>query len=359
MIYIIMLLVTIPLAYVWQAHSEDEYCPREWYISKKVSFCITPYFWAALAFLPLYCVYAFQYSLHTDYDNYEKAFWQIKAGTGSIREIGIHYINKLVATLNLDFQFVYIIIYLIAFCILAKCLMNYSKDYAMSIILFVTLFFALGFLQIRQLVAVVISFYAYRFISTNKPGKYFFTIVVACLFHVSAIIMMPAYFILKYDFKCSYYLIVSSLFGVLTLVQTKVLSWIVQTFLPSYYGRHEMFRNLKLDRWNAIMLLLILFLCAIYYGRVRQQQEYNRIFINGLFIYAILFFLGRWIIEFNRFGYYFFFPVISLIPNMLDCEKNFSFKWLLKIGICTASLLFWIIRYSGGEMFHYISVFHR
>lgn len=359
MVYIIMLLVTIPLAYIWQAHSEKTYCSREWLIKNQMSFRITPCFWAALAFMPLYCIYAFQYSLHTDYDNYEKAFLQIKAGTGSIREIGVHYINKLVAVLNLDFQFVYIIIYLIAFCILAKCLMDYSKDYAMSMVLFVTIFFVLGFLQIRQLVAVIISFYAYRFISADKFGKYILTITVACLFHVSAIIMIPAYFILKYDFKCSYYFMATGLFGILTLAQTKVLTWIVKTFIPGYYGRHEMFRNLQINKWDAIMVLSILFLCAIYYSRVRQQQVCNRIFINGLFIYVLLFFLGRWIIEFDRFGYYFYFPVICLIPNMLDCERDFAFKWLLKIGICGMSLLFWMIRYGGGEMFYYVSIFSR
>ena len=148
----------------------------------------------------------------------------------------------------------------------------------------------------------------------------------------------------------------AGLFGVLTLFQTKVLTWIVKTFIPGYYGRHEMFRNLQINKWDAIMLLTILFLCAIYYSRVREQYACNRIFINGLFVYAIIFFLGRWIIEFDRFGYYFYFPVICLIPNMLDCENNFSFKWLLKIGVCGMSLLFWIIRYGGGEMFHYVSI---
>ena len=277
MVYIIMLLITIPLAYIWQAHSEVTYCPREWLIKNRIVFHITPRFWAMLAFVPLYCIYAFQYSLHTDYDNYEKAFLQIKAGTGSIREIGVNYINKLVAVLDLDFQFVYFIIYLIAFCILAKCLMDYSKDYAMSMFLFVTVFFMLGFLQIRQLVAVIISLYAYRYISANRFGQYILTIAVACLFHVSAVIMIPAYFILKYDFRCSYYFMAAGLFGVLTLFQTKVLTWIVKTFIPGYYGRHEMFRNLQINKWDAIMLLTILFLCAIYYSRVREQYACNRI----------------------------------------------------------------------------------
>lgn len=359
MTYILMLLIMIPLAYIWQLHSTllSDIC--KWSIRGKYELQLKTNFWAMLTFLPLYAVYAFQYSMHTDYDNYEKAFLKIKAGTGGIREIGVHYINKFVAASGLDFQFVYIIIYFIAFAILAKCLKDYSSDYAVSLILFVTVFFTLNLVQLRQLVAVIVCLYAYRFIATEDWWKYVFTILFACLFHVSAVIMIPAYFILKYNFKCSYYVMVIGFLGIINMAKVTVLTWLVQHFLPSYYGRHEMFRSLEINKWQAIFIIVLLFFCAIYYGRIQRTDGYNRIFLNGFFIYIILFFLGRWIIEFDRFGYYFYFPMICLVPNLLECEKNIYFKWLAKIGICMMALLFWIIMFGGGETFHYVSVFMK
>lgn len=354
-----MLLIMIPFAYIWKIQTTTQLCNLKWIIARKYEIKLSNYFWAVLTFLPLYVIYAFQYSLHTDYDNYLSAFLKIKAGTGAIREIGVHYINKIVAISGLDFQFVYIIIYFIAFAILAKCLFDYSSDYAVSLILFVTVFFTLNLVQLRQLVAVIISFYAYRYIAQNKFGKYLFVIALACLFHVSAIIMIPAYFILKYDFKLSYYMIAAGIFGILNISKTYVLIWLVKHFLPSYYGRHEMFRNLQINKWQMLFLLIILFLCTIYYSRIRHLKFYNRTFLNGFFIYTILFFLGRWIIEFDRFGYYFYFPIICLIPNMLECEKNIYFKWLVKVGVCATSFLFWMITFSGAETFHYVSVFMK
>lgn len=357
MAYIIVMFTMIPLAYIWQLHEESFLTPKIKTVINHYEISLSNNAWAAITFAPLYLIYAFQYSVHSDYDNYEKMFIQIKAGTGFIREIAVYYINKVVAEARLDFQFVYIIMYLIAFFILAKCIRDYSKDFAMSLILFVTVFFVLGFLQLRQLVAVIISFYSYRYITEGRLGHFIINIAIACLFHISAIIMFPAYFIMRYEFKCSYYVMVSGLFGILTLGQEKILTWLVKTFLPNYYGRHEMFRNLKIGKWDSIFLLVILFTIIVYYRTVRTKNPVNRQFINGFFIYFILFFLGRWIIEFDRFGYYFYFPSICLIPNLLDCEQNIYFKWFMKLGIMFLAVLFWMIRYSGGDLFHYTSIF--
>lgn len=358
MVYIVMLLFTVPLAYLWKIQVEQpDYIPKI-RLGNNYQIVLKKNIWPLMAFTPIYIVYAFQYSLHTDYDNYEQAFLRIKAGTGSIREVAVHYINKLVAIAGLDFQFVYIIIYLIAFVILAKCLADYSRDYAVSLVLFVTVFFTLGFLQIRQLVAVIISLYAYRFINSERFIMYALTVICACLFHISAIIMLPAYFILKYDFKCSYYVIAAAVFAAIDLGRTYVLTWLVKHFLPSYYGRHEMFRNFEINKWSMILLVLGLFLCVIYYDNVKEQLQENRLFLNGYFIYTILFFFGRWIIEFDRFGYFFYFPSICLIPNLIECEKNIYFKWLLKLGICMSATLFWIIRYKNGEMFRWVGIWN-
>ena len=169
MTYLILLVTTIFAAYLWQI-SADRSCEIliKKRISKKWDFGIKKNIVAVFAFFPMFLIYAFQYSLHSDYDNYFATFLEIKSGTGHIREIAIHYINKLVAIVGLDFQFVYIFVYLIAFIILAKCLIDYSKDYALSLALFITVFFTLGFLQIRQLVAVSIVLWGYRYAYKKK-----------------------------------------------------------------------------------------------------------------------------------------------------------------------------------------------
>lgn len=360
MAYIILLIITIPLAYTWQILEEKgqgliiqrDFLPKYSIGLKKNAV-------RCLAFFPLFFLYAFQYSLHSDYDNYYKAFWGVKNGTSQIREIGVHYINKLVAVAGLDFQFVYIIIYLIAFTILAKCIIDYSSDYALSLVLFITVFFTLGFLQIRQFVAVTICFYSYRYIYSGNFLKFFLCIVVSCLFHISALIMLPAYIVLRYRFKFSYYLVASGFFAFINLFKVQVLTWIVKNFIPSYYGRHEMFRNLGFNKWDTILLALIVFLSIIYFSRVEQKKDVNIVFFNGLFIYVILFSFGRWIIEFDRFGYYFYFPLICLLPNMLKEEQNIYFKILLKAVLMVTLIIFFVIKHHSSELFIYESILFK
>lgn len=356
MTYIIMIAVTIPLAFIWQ-----------WQIVLKKTICLyrgcrfyinlSEHFWGTVAFIPIFFVFAFQYSIHSDYDNYEKAFLAIKAGSNSLREFGIRIINQTVADMGLNFQFVYILIYLIAFLVLAKCIKDYSQNYAMSMVLFVTLFFYLGFMQIRQLLAVVICFYSYRYILKHSFLKYCLATVIACSFHLSGLMMIPVYFLLVYDFKASYYFLITLFFWILNLKRELVLTFLVKTLLPTYYGRHEMLRNLVINKWDAIFICLLLLLCVIYYSRLNQKKTVDRLFINGFFIYSIVFFLGRWIIEFDRFAYYFYFPAIVLIPNLIECEKNINLKWLLRFCVPTLSIMIFIIKYNSYEFFNYVSIF--
>lgn len=358
MVYLIALMISGMLAIFWQIQNGKE---KNVYSLKIGNYIIraNKNLFALFAILPIYLIYSLQYSLHTDYDNYEKAFWSIKSGNGRIREIAINYINKGVAYLDLDFQFVYIIIYLIAFSILVKCIKEYSEDYSFSLMLFVMLFFVLGFLQIRQLVAVVICSYAYRYIDKKYFFRYMCLIILATLFHVSALIMIPAYFLLIYNFKASYFLIVSMIFSAISLKKEAVLIFLVKHFMPSYLHRHELFRNQIINKWDAIFILLIVFICILYDKMIRKKPMVNVKFLNALYIYTVIFFLGRWILEFDRFGYYFYFPVIFLIPNAIQSERNVYFRILLKsIVIFSAIIIFWI-KYHNSELFHYVSILSK
>lgn len=54
---------------------------------------------------------------------------------------------------------------------------------------------------LRQSIAIMIFFYAIKFIIEKKPIHYFFYIFAASLFHISALIMLPVYFLLIVKFN--------------------------------------------------------------------------------------------------------------------------------------------------------------
>ena len=85
-------------------------------------------------------------------------------------------------------------------------------------------------------------------------------------------------------FKLSFYIVTAILLGLINLVQYNVINWIVKTFMTSYLGRHEMFRNTIINKWEAIFLIILLLLSFIYQESIKKADDDNSIFLNGFYI---------------------------------------------------------------------------
>lgn len=132
----------------------------------------------------------------TDYGLYK--FYYGNLGKGSRFEIGFKnlmiFCNKIGCSYNV-FIFIIAAITIILFYLLIK---RYSKKPADSIFYFVTLgYYAFLFNIIRQMLAISISLFGIKYIKEKNFIKYLVVIVIASLFHLSALIMIPVYFLLK------------------------------------------------------------------------------------------------------------------------------------------------------------------
>ncbi|SEA56800.1 EpsG family protein [Oribacterium sp. KHPX15] len=371
MTYILLILITIPLAKLWNKRNTSQ---KEKIIDiGNYTLRIKPYVYALLAFLPLYIVYAFQCSVHSDYDNYQILYSLTSIGNHELRDPAVYLIFRILSNLRLPFQSVYIVIYFIAFFILAKCIKDYSVDFSMSMTLFITVFFMLGFYYIRQLLAVVIVFYAYRYINTGNFKKYLVLTILASTFHTSALIMLPGYFLLRYRFNTSFYVLITLISAIINAAKNTVLTWIVATFIPKYFGRHEMFRSFAFDLYDTIWILILMLITFIYIFKSSSpamtanntktnQPDCNNVFLRGLIFYFILYFFGRWILEFERFGYYFYFPVICLYPKFIERlsqgENSKSFRTFLNLATYALLILLLFLKYNADTVWNYTSIFH-
>jgi hypothetical protein len=117
-----------------------------------------------------------------DYASFEPTYWAIV------------YINKVFFNANpITFYLIYESIILFLFI---KAINKYSTNKILSYIVFCAAFFPLLVMtQIRQGVAVGIFLLAIDDIINKKVFKYYFKIAIAILFHYSAFILLPLYFI--------------------------------------------------------------------------------------------------------------------------------------------------------------------
>ena len=297
-----------------------------------------------LLMFPLYFIAAFQYANANDYYNYSVMFNEIRQGMRSISEPIIYAIFKGTASLNLSFQFVYIFIYALIFCVLYKCLKDYSKNFAMSLIIYITLFYSLAMFQIRQLLAVVISFYAYRYIAQRKSIPYICFIIAACMCHLSAIIMIPAYFLFRYKIRLTDYGLFAGGLIVAGIIAKRFLPVLIANFFPSRINWYNNYQSSQINKWEIILLALIIVLIIIYAKSI-CEDSLNRIFIHAFLIYILLFFLGRWIPEVLRWGYYYFFPIVALLPNCLAAERNVRYQKFYSFLVMLFLITYMFLRY--------------
>lgn len=83
------------------------------------------------------------------------------------------------------------IIYVNLFCAVRR----FAANYPMAVMVFMGLIFFFTFTYLRQMLAASFVWWAYRYLTERNALKYFAVVAVAALFHNSALVMVPVYFL--------------------------------------------------------------------------------------------------------------------------------------------------------------------
>ncbi|MGJ1271453.1 MULTISPECIES: EpsG family protein [Sphingobacterium] len=131
-------------------------------------------------------------------DIYDKAGQSINANV----EIGYYLFNVVMHSLGLGFQWV--IFFCAIFSLVPKFYFfkNHSSNYFIVLAFYYcSVFFLFDFIAIRQAIAIGIFMVSIPFIIERKISIYLFLIMIASLFHLSALVLVPLYFIMHRSFS--------------------------------------------------------------------------------------------------------------------------------------------------------------
>lgn len=303
-------------------------------------------------FLPMYLINACMSYVGNDYANYYTYYNNIASGRGQDVEIGYKLINIFVARTGLGFQWVYFITCFIAYTLLIFCIRKYSQNYALSYLLFFSggFFFLLGLNQIRQFVAVGCVFYAFQFIENKKPLFYFALVIIGGLFHVTAYIMLPFYFILGKKIRLSMYTAGAVTILPINFFFNDIMTWLFKTFMPRYLNSNYISRTYEL---NVPYLTMILVTTVVVMFLVSRQKEElsvtDRVFFNACLIGMIIGVFCSWLPEYTRFVYYFLIPAISYITKLVGYLKGRGSKLVCIVSVIMADIIYvsTIVGYSN------------
>ncbi len=155
-------------------------------------------------------------------------------------EVGYISLNKIVSIFSTNQQAITIVTSIIIIALLSALIAKRSKNPSMSFWLYLTLgIFQTQMNMSRNAIAILICYLAFIFIEQKKPLKYTLSIVSAALFHRSALLFLPLYY-LKNKTKITpkntqIYILLSIVIGVFLFLP---IASFLQTILPSSLTRY-------------------------------------------------------------------------------------------------------------------------
>lgn len=231
-----------------------------------------------------------------------------------------------------------------------------TRDFCLGVTAYVCLGLWLFNMQgMRQAIAMSICLFAYEEAKKRNFLKFVIIVLVASLYHRTALVFFVAYFPFYLHFRLGDMVIVLCA-GLALLLLSPVILQIGNLLFDKEYT-DTVFES------GGIIATLIYVLMAVFvfwFDKRRLQFDRNESSLFYIYIIAIFIYLLRYLSVniAERIAYYFLFPFYVLVPNSFDGirreGRNGYSVSLLKLGVSSIMILYGIYRGLGGfSDFHF------
>jgi hypothetical protein len=275
----------------------------------------------------------------------ESRFFSGKVLTASIfeqypKELGYDWFNVLVSFVTANRYIFILITTLVIYSLLFVSIRKYTENNVFALILFMGLMFFFTFTYLRQIMGVGIAWLSIKYVYERKLWKFLGIMILATLFHNSAIILVPFYFIPVRKFKLN--LIVLVMVICLVVGLTPLPASLFETYgdVLSMEQRAAMLASDTGGFRIEYLLEALFFLSFILYNYRRiPDKPINIVLLNmSIFFCGILLFFIK-SLNGGRLGWYYVIGVISTLTYISTYIRKFTQTGLFLIIV---SLLLYI-----------------
>lgn len=253
-----------------------------------------------------------------DTSNYHELYLRIASQSGllySIRNTSFEPLFAaliyLLSRLTHNPQILFIVTALFSFAVTGRFMSKYSSRPCFSLYLFFTLqLFDFYISGVRQALAISILLLAYEAMDNKKPIQMVLLIMLAGLFHRSALIWLPVYFLLRIPRRKTFVWVTVAACAV-AFVCSKYLVTIIATAIPRYQfylGSSYLKSGFKLSLLLYFLVFgLVLLVCEFFRGKedTPEQDERDEWDFRLSFLLPVVCVLGYTAPIFSRFLQYF------------------------------------------------------
>lgn len=211
---------------------------------------------------------------------------------------------------------------------LGKFIYDNSRNVALSFMIYMCLFFqCFGITAVRQSLALSIAvFGGYHFVKEQKIWKFFICVAVGMLFHVSAIIILPLYFVYHYKPGKVAKAVYIGIVLLLLMFHDQIIEALSNVTGLAYAGSE----GAKAFNMVIIMLAITLF-CLWKYDKLVEIREENKGIINAVLLGTLILPFSQVDSVYMRLSYFYYMFLMILIPEIL---LLFPKKWRNIFTVC-------------------------
>lgn len=212
---------------------------------------------------------------------------------------------------------------------------RYSNNTLMSMIIYFCLpvFSMMSMSMMRQGLAFGIFMLSYRFILERKLYKYLGCIFCAFLFHTSALVLVPLYFIYNIPYRRKYNWLIFAALGA-----TFVFSKALYSFMISF-ARIEYEMSDNMEGFKMLFFLLICILCSLFVNKKKLNIPIVRFQLYLLVYTTMLWMVGMNLASVLRLAAYTEFFLCLYIPNLLGLISNAYLRKFTQFIACVVCVL--------------------
>ena len=231
----------------------------------------------------------------------------------------------------------------------ASFIWHNSEDYSVSWLVFVCLgsmTFAMN--GMRQAIAMSICLLSYEYAKQKKLISFLLVVLIAILFHKSALFFIIVYFVrnMKFNFKS---LLVLAVGIMLFFVYANRLAFLYDSMTGEDYFSTESFES-----GGVITILVYLIAIALAFLSYKRLHEVNVFASLAIVILGLAIYLGRFISTqiYERMSYYFFSYLMILFPTVFKAFKPRD-RHLVTLCFVVCAFVLYAYRISKGVFADY------
>lgn len=257
-------------------------------------------------------------------------------------ELGYSLYSQFFVRLGVSNQIYLLIVAITIMIPISYTIIKNSKMPGTSIYIYITLgFFTFTFSGIRQSIALAITFFSFKYIKERKFLKFIICIILAILFHKSAIVFTFAYPLYNVKIKSKDFFIIIPMFILVFIFKSQVFS-LLYKFYRGFDGEVE-----GTNAYTMLIVMIFILILSYMFGRnIKENLKFNA-YKNYMIITIFIQVFASQSNVAMRAGYYYYIFVILLIPEVIRSQKDLKTR-VFATSILIITLIFFFQLTTGN-----------